>query len=199
MNVFILDCAENKHTKLDIGFVMAYSGSNTYGNWNQFKLVAKQIVGLHNFGVDGIQAGVVTLSDNATLKIKFSAHSTKSAFETALDLLDSGRYWGNSRRILPVLETAITAMFNPNNGMRTESEKVAILITDGPENAQGTEYEKMAKRFKQKDIRLKVVRVGNFPNDPLKLLVSHENDYVSARNFKYLLNEGRGFEVEDIC
>ena len=177
---------------------MAYSHSITDENWNQSESVAKQIVGLHNFGVDGIQAGVVTSSHNATLKIKFSAHSTKSAFETGLDQLDSRGYWGSSG-ILPVLETAITVMFNRNNGMRPESKKVAILLTDGQDNAQGTEYEKMAKRFKQKDIRLKVIVVGNVPKDHLKLLVSHENDYVNVRDFKQLLKEGEGFEVEDIC
>ena len=176
--VFILDCAENKQTKLDIGFVMAYSDNITDENWNQSKSVAKQIVGLHNFGVDGIHAGVVTSSDYATLKIKFSAYSTKSAFETALDQLDSGRNdpWAITIGILPVLETAITTMFNPNNGMRTESKKVAILLTDSPDYRprQGTEYEKLAKRFRQKDIRLIVVGVGEkiWIEDPLRLLVT---------------------------
>ena len=153
---------------------------------------------------------MVTFADNAKLKIKFSANSTKSTFETALDQLDAEKYrnlcWKN-RVLLPELETAINAMFNRNNGIRTESKKAAILltiadyktITDSPDYAPDTEYEKLAKRFKQKDIRLKVVGVGQVFEKKLRLLVSHENDYVYARDFKKLLNEGEGFEVDDIC
>ena len=162
------------------------------------KQVAKQIAGLHDFGVDGIQAGVVTFDSDASLGIKLSAHSTKSAFETALDQLEPCEFTCGID-IIAGLEAAISKMFNSTNGMRADSKKVAVLLTDGQDNAQDTEYEKMAKRFQRKDIRLKVVGVGEVSEDHLKLLVSHDNDYVYARDFKQLLKEGEGFEVEDIC
>ena len=175
---------------------MDVSGSITDENWEREKQVAKQIAGLHDFGADGIQAGVVTFDDDASLGIKLSAHSTKSAFETALDQLADTK---GGTDILAGLEAAITKMFNSTNGMRADSKKVAVLLTDGQDSAQDTEYEKMAERFQQKDIRLKVVGVGEVSEDHLKLLVSQDNDYVYASDVRQFLKEGEGFEVEDIC
>jgi len=205
------DCAENNRTKLDIGFVFATSNIANDDVWNLHKMFVKQILRLHNFGVDGIQAGVVIPNDNATLKIKFSAHSTKSAFETALDQLDPLEFFWDDFdqvKLYAGLETTITAMFNPNNGMRADSKKVAILLSDGIKKKYNNKYlydngyVKMAQRLQQSGIRFKVVTFGEYwrsTENPLKLLVSHDNDYVYAYDAKQFFKEGEGFEVDDIC
>ena len=175
---------------------MDVSGSITKSGWEKEKLIAKQIAGLTKFRVDGTQAGVVTFETNAYLTIKLSAHASKAAFESSLDKFN---YVGGGTDILKGLSTALTQVFNPSNGMRADSKKVAVLITDGQDGSPASAYEAMAKRFQQRGIRLKVVGVGNVNEKQLKLLVKEDSDLVHGDAMKQFLESDHGFNVNDIC
>ena len=194
--LYFSECTENNRVKLDIGFVMDVSGSITKDGWEKEKMVAKQIAGLTTFGIDGTQAGVVTFETNAKIGIKLSDHVTKSSFESSLDRL---HYSGGGTDILKGLDTALTQIFNPSNGMRADSKRVTVLITDGQDGSTASQYEAMAKRFEQRGIRLKVIGVGNVNEKQLKLLVKDDSDLVHGDAMKQFLESDHGFNVNDIC
>ena len=175
---------------------MDVSGSISKDDWKKEKMIAKQIAGLTTYGVYGTQAGVVTFDSNAKLGIKISDHTTKSSFENSLEKL---AYTGGGTDILKGLDAALSQIFDPSNGMRADSKKVAVLLTDGRDGSSDSAYEAMAKKFQQRGIRLKVVGVGNVDEKQLQLLVKEDSDYIHGDKMDQFLKSDEGFNVDDIC
>ena len=116
--------------------------------------------------------------------IKFSEHTSFTAFEEAVDALP---YWGGGTRINKALDVAHNEMFQESNGMHSDAHKILVLITDGQQH--GVDYAAYATLFQNSSIRVIVIGVGNVNAAELLDLVAVDSDFHLAENFDVLLSE----------
>ena len=88
-----------------------------------------------NISPHGARAAVTIFSTEADNLIKFSGEQTSSSFEEKVDHLP---YWGSTTRINRGLEVALENMFQEKNGMRPNSTRNLIVMTDGQQASMKT-------------------------------------------------------------
>ena len=143
------------------------------------------------------RGAVVTFSHKSSLEVKFSDNTTKEAFDGAIGNLT---YRSGSSRILEALDYALKHMFKQKNGMRKNSEKVAVLITDGKDKpvVNDSKYKEMVAKFNKEKIKVVVIGVGSeVKEEQLRILAPH--DYFPINNFIGLNDMFAGTVVEDVC
>ena len=111
---------------------MDVSGS-VGGHWADEKHFVMDLVRTFDLFPNGAHAAVTTFSSTASLVIKFQDNTTNDDFEAALDTLPSP-VGGTAIGI--ALDVALKEMFQEANGMRLDSPKVAVLITDGKSKSE---------------------------------------------------------------
>ena len=77
-------------------------------------------------------------------------------------------------------------MFNYPNGPRDNTEKVALLITDGQDGNNISTYDEMGEKFKEQDITLIVIAVGDVEEEKLGRLVQSPNYLFPANDWDEL-------------
>ena len=160
---------------------MDISGS-VGGHWADEKRFVMDLVRTFDLFSNGAHAAVTTFDDKASLGIKFQDHTTNDDFESALDaLLFSGGY----TEIGIALGVALNEMFQQVNGMRLDSPKVAVLITDGDSNSE-VDYPRYRKLFRGAHIKLLVVGIGNVNKNGLLELVETPDDLLLVTDFAAL-------------
>ena len=168
----------------DVGFMLDESGSVHPADWlkeEQFiKVIAKEV----EIGDEAGRASVITFNSDSLLKIKFQDHLTYNSFASAVDRLQQRRGGTN---ITTALNKGLYDMFQTRNGMRPESEKIAVLITDGRDNNSISRYQQVAEQYRQRKIKLLVVGIGSVDVNKLKELVQDQKDFFVATNFNELL------------
>ena len=164
-------CADIDH---DVGFVLDNSGSMLEHHWEMEKEFVKKLDRSLRISPTGSHAAVVLFADEAKLAIKFNDYPTVHSFESAIDRitrLDGGT------RIDKGLSVAFDEMFQESNGMRPNSIKTLVLLTDG-ENTPDSPL--MADKFKTlakaRNIRLLVIAAGSANIDNLIKLVERKED-----------------------
>ena len=158
----------------DVGFVLDNSGSMLEHHWEMEKEFVKKLDRSLRISPTGSHAAVVLFADEAKLAIKFNDYPTVHSFESAIDRitrLDGGT------RIDKGLSVAFDEMFQESNGMRPNSIKTLVLLTDG-ENTPDSPL--MADKFKTlakaRNIRLLVIAAGSANIDNLIKLVERKED-----------------------
>ena len=121
---------------------------------------------------NGAHAAVTTFADTASLVIKFSDHKNNDDFQVALDNLPIINSYPKTD-IGIALNVALNEMFQEDNGMRPNSPKVSVLITDGISSR--TDYAGFRNKFRQAQIKLVVVGIGQVNENDLLELVEREN------------------------
>ena len=185
--------------KYDVGFMLDESGSVSHDNWlkeEQFtKIIAKEV----EVGVQGGRASVITFNSDSLLKIRFSDHLNYKSFERAVDSLHQQ---SGGTDIIRALNKGLDEMFQTRNGMRQESEKIAVLITDGSDSNNIHSYRQVAESYRQRKVKLLVVGVGSVDRSKLKELVQDQRDFFVATNFNELLKtfvKGVAENVQGAC
>ena len=185
--------------KYDVGFILDESGSVSHRNWlkeEEFtKVIAKEV----EVARDGGRASVITFNWNAILRIRFNSHLDYNSFASAVDGLHQ-RNGGTN--IIGALNKGLDQMFQTSNGMRPESEKIAVLITDGVDSNSINSYRTVAEKYRQRKIKLLVVGVGPVDRRKLKELVQDQKDFFVAKNFNQLLKtfvKGVAESVQGAC
>ena len=175
------------------------SGSVNWNNWlkeEEFtKVIAKEV----EVGLKGGRAAVITFNSNALLKIKFNSHLNYNSFASAVDRLNQRRGGTN---IITALNKGLNDMFQTKNGMRPDSDKIAVLITDGRDSNSISKYRQVAAQYRQRNIKLLVVGVGSVDRNKLKELVQDQKDFFVATNFNELLKtfvKGVAENVQGAC
>ena len=118
------------------------------------------------------------------MEIKFSEYKTNEEFSSAVDQLT---YHGGATDIYQALRTSLDEMFTSENGMRSHTSKMMVLITDG--ESDDSQFEDIAKEFQDKNIQLVIVGVGNVNEGSLEKLVANKEDLYIATNFDELLED----------
>ena len=179
------------------------SGSVSPNNWQQELEFTKIIADTATIEEKGGRASVITFSTNAHLKIKFNAHTNYNSFSRAVENLKQAR---SATNIPKALNLGLNSMFKTTNGMREKSEKIAVLITDGQDWPRGIstvqQYKDIAKKYRDRKIKLLVIGVGPVEKNKLKQLVEDPNDLYIAANFKNLLKtfvKGVAESVQGAC
>ena len=146
----------------------------------------------------GSHAAVVLFADEAKLAVKFNDYPTVHSFEVALDRITR---LGGGTRIDKGLSLAFDEMFQESNGMRPNSIKTLVLLTDG-ENAPDSPL--MADEFKNlakaRNIRLLVIATGSANIGNLIELVDREEDLIRITDVSELQESAffKGVE-ETLC
>ena len=160
---------------------MDISGS-VGGHWADEKRFVMDLVRTFDLFPNGAHAAVTTFDDTASLGIKFSDHTTTDDFEVALESLP---FTGGYTEIGVALDVALNEMFQKVNGMRLDSPKVAVLITDGKSNSE-VDYAGFQNLFRGAHIKLLVVGIGNVNENDLLELVETPDDLLLVKDFDAL-------------
>lgn len=175
-----------------------------------------------NFTTNGSHGAMMLFSDPATMQsiinccpiigldnsrnlIEFSDQLdtnsyTKVVNDTIQAILDTDYACSHgATMILNALNDSLTKMFQKSNGMREDTEKVAVLITDGrdttdrgdlisPDNPELLQnYTRIAENFKQRKIKIIVIGVGWVNEKTLKILVQSPEHLIKVDTFDNLV------------
>ena len=164
-------CADIAH---DVGFVLDNSGSMKEKHWKAEKEFVKKLDRSLRISPSGSHAAVVIFSDDAKLAVKFNDYPTVHSFESAIDRITR---LGGGTRIDKGLSLAFDEMFQESNGMRPNSIKTLVLLTDGKNNLdsplKADRFKNLAKAL---NIRLLVIAAGSADIENLMKLVDREED-----------------------
>ena len=160
---------------------MDVSGS-VGGHWADEKKFVMDLVRTFDIFPNGAHAAVTTFSTTASLVINFQDHTTTDDFEAALEALPPP---GGYTKIGIALEVALNKMFQEANGMRLDSPKAAVLITDGVSHS-AVDYAGFRNLFRGAHIKLLVVGIGNVNENDLLELVETPDDLLLVTDFAAL-------------
>lgn len=166
-----------KGTKYDVGFVLDVSGSIQPDHWKTEKTFVKKLTKVIKVSPTVGRAAVALFSNKAQLNIKFS-DKTFTEFERAVDGM---KKFGGGTNIGSGLKVALDQMFQISNGMRPDSAKTLILITDGQDHT--TDYPAFATKFRTANIKVIVIGVGAVDTSALSKLVEDQATdlYIAAK------------------
>jgi len=168
----------------------------------------KDLANVANFKREGSHGAFMIFSRNMPPeemdKIKFSEQQDLDNYlETIDSVIDDvnqtacyrGRY--GMTDITNALDVSLARMFQRNSGMREDAEQVAVLITDGrdtntaghviPEGELTPMYVEIAKRFKERKIKIFAIGVGDVSETNLRHLVQSPQHFFHAETFDELV------------
>ena len=93
---------------------------------------------------------------------------------------------GTGTDIISGLNYSLANIFNIASGMRKDTSKVAVLITDGQDYQSNEIYKNMGLEYGERDITLLVLGVGAVDATRLKLLVQSPSFYFPASDWEEL-------------
>ena len=165
---------------LDLCFVVDSSGSINYkgqNNWNIALQFVANVTDAFNIGPNDVQVAFVLFSDVATVEWGLTRYRDKGSLITAIN---SVRYIGETTNLNDALMLTWSRVFAAGRGVRTDSVKAAVILTDGEDNVpiEGTPLTlENATRCRDAGIRLMAVGVSNMIDpDRLRSIVSSPSD-----------------------
>ncbi|XP_067451818.1 scavenger receptor cysteine-rich type 1 protein M130-like [Thunnus thynnus] len=113
--------------KADIGLMVSESGRISPEDHENMKSFLTKIVSYFDIGPDKVQIGLVQNSENPEIEWQLNTHQTKQSLLKAINHLPQRR--GDSSGV--ALGNSLDRLFKPTAGMRADSQRIAVLITDG--------------------------------------------------------------------
>ncbi|XP_049420340.1 scavenger receptor cysteine-rich type 1 protein M130-like [Epinephelus fuscoguttatus] len=114
--------------KADIMLLVDGSGSIGLHSFNFLRSFLARLVSVFNIGPDRVQIGLVQYSEDPKTKWHLNTHQTKySLLMNTYNL----PYKGGGTMTGRALDYILLKNFQSNVGMRADSQKIAVLITDG--------------------------------------------------------------------
>ena len=150
-------------------------------DWGVEQTFVKKLARIINISQSGGRVGVVLFNTYAYTQIKFNTYNTYDQFANGVDRLP---YLGGGTSISWGLKKALSELFVVSAGMRPNSLKEVVLITDGQDS--GSDYDSLARQYRSKNIKIIVIGVGNVDSQSLMRLVSNPKDFYIANNFQQL-------------
>ena len=172
----------NPANTYDVGFVLDVSGSIGSRDWEVEKTFTKKLARVIDISPSGGRAGVVLFNSYAYMRIKFNTHNTYTAFAGGVDRLP---FTGGGTSITWGLKIALSQLFQASAGMRTNSYKEVVLITDGRDWGS-TDYDSIARQYRSRGIKIIIIGVGSVDQRNLRKLVANSKDFYIANNFQQL-------------
>ena len=167
----------------------------------------KDLANIANIKRDGSHGAFMIFSRNMPPeemdKIRFSEQQDLDNYLENIDsVIDdvnqtdcyNGRY--GMTDIIDALDVSLARMFQRSSGMREDAEQVAVLITDGrdtkygrsiPEGQLTPKYIELAQRFKDRNIKIFAIGVGDVSDTNLRRLVQSPQHYFHVETFDELV------------
>ena len=167
----------------------------------------KDLANTANFKRDGSHGAFMIFSRNMPPeemdKIKFSEQQDLDNYlETIDSVIDDVNQTACYRKrygstdIINALDVSLARMFQRSSGMREDAEQVAVLITDGQDTKAGRsipewkltpKYVELAQRFKERNIKIFAIGVGDVSDTNLRRLVQSPQHFFHAETFDELV------------
>ena len=172
---------------------------NCIGNWQcenalenkgieNGKKVIQKIANIANFTTNGSHGAFMTFDGSPRVPdIRFDDIASVDQFNREVEAVAENCTGGTD--IIQALNASISNIFDYPNGVRDNVEKVALIITDGvdTEPKDNDTYDRMGEKFKDQDITLIVIGVGqNINAGQLKRLVQSPSYFFPANNWDQL-------------
>ncbi|XP_067433202.1 collagen alpha-6(VI) chain-like [Thunnus thynnus] len=186
--------AEDKHqstgsqcestAKADIVLLVDGSGSIGSEDYENIKSFLNQTVSNFNIGPDKVQIGLVQYDSTPRTEWHLNTHQTKQSLLEAMAKL---RQPGGGTNTGEALKHILHNNFKPNVGMRADSHKIAILITDGQSS---DDVSLASQHLKDAGIDVYAIGVGNANQAQLRVIASDpiKNHMYMLSDFSSLLN-----------
>ena len=162
------------------------------------KEVIKKITNIANFTTNGSHGAFMTFDDSIPeLIIKFDEIASIDQFNKKVDDVNEDCLGGTD--IIKALNSSLSKLFDYPNGIRDNVEKVALLITDGRDFHGNDSYDEMGEKFKDQDITLIVIAVGDIDEGKLRRLVQSPSYFFPANEWDNLDDALIKFITAAIC
>ena len=162
------------------------------------KEVIKKIANIANFTTNGSHGAFMLFNNTPTEPIiTFDDIASVDQFNKKVDEVNEDCFGGTN--ITRALNHSLSKLFDYPNGMRDNTEKVALLITDGSDRNDNDTYDEMGQKFKEQDITLIVIAVGNIDEGKLRRLVQSPSYVFPANDWDDLDDALIKFITAAIC
>nr|XP_057921467.1 collagen alpha-1(XII) chain isoform X1 [Doryrhamphus excisus] len=166
--------------------VLLVDGSWSIGRIN-FKTIRNfiaRMVSVFDIGPDKVQIGLAQYSGDPKTEWHLNAHSTKASL---LDAIANLPYKGGNTMTGMALSYILQNNFKPNVGMREESRKIGILITDGKSQ---DEIITNSQNLRDSGIELYAIGVKNADENELRSIASDPDaiHMYNVNDFQFLLD-----------
>uniref|UniRef100_A0A673FXZ9 Collagen alpha-1(XII) chain n=1 Tax=Sinocyclocheilus rhinocerous TaxID=307959 RepID=A0A673FXZ9_9TELE len=170
--------------KADI--VLLVDGSWSIGrlNFKTIRTFIGRMVGVFDIGPDKVQIGLAQYSGDPKTEWHLNAHATRESLQEAVANLP---YKGGNTMTGMALNYILQNNFKPNMGMRPDSRKIGVLITDGKSQ---DEIVVNSQRLRNSDIELYAIGVKNADENELRSIASDPDEIhmYNVNDFSFMLD-----------
>ncbi|XP_035764693.1 collagen alpha-1(XIV) chain-like [Neolamprologus brichardi] len=137
--------------KADLVILVDESTSISPQDFINIQLFLKHFVNNFDISLDRVQIGLTLFSDTPRTMWHLNTHQTKQSLLRAIEELEQTGGGTNTGKALTHI---LRNQFKPNVGMRPDSKKIAVMITDGASN---DDIELPSKNLKDSGIEVFVI------------------------------------------
>ncbi|XP_048579526.1 collagen alpha-3(VI) chain [Nematostella vectensis] len=180
---------------VDICFILDASGSVSPIDFKQQKAFVKALAKTFLISPEKTRVAILSFSTIAKLNIKLTDFYDYKALTKAVDKIP---YMGFTTRIDRALLTAATRVFEYRSGMRVNSKRVLVLLTDGQQSrSRSRSRHALPPRhaedmLRRRDVRVFALGIGDAVRKrELRTIVKHPDDLYMVPSFEDLSAIGR--------
>ncbi|XP_034018402.1 collagen alpha-1(XII) chain isoform X2 [Thalassophryne amazonica] len=170
--------------KADI--VLLVDGSWSIGrlNFKTIRTFIRRMVSVFDIGPDRVQIGLAQYSGDPKTEWHLNAHPNKPSLLNAIDNLP---YKGGNTMTGLALNYILQNNFKPNVGMRPDSRKIGVLVTDGKSQ---DDIIVNSQNLRDSGIELYAIGVKNADENELRSIASDPDDIhmYNVNDFQFLLD-----------
>ncbi|KAJ8275020.1 hypothetical protein COCON_G00096450 [Conger conger] len=180
--------------KADIILLVDGSWSIGRQNFQTIRAFIGRMVGVFNIGPNLVQIGLAQYSGDPKTEWHLNAYKTRKEL---LDAVANLPYKGGNTMTGLALNYILQNNFRPNVGLRPDSKKIGVLITDGKSQ---DEIIKNSENLRKEGIELYAVGVKNADENELRSIASDPDDIhmYNVEDFSFLQDIVDGL-TDNLC
>ncbi|KAE8283773.1 Collagen alpha-1(XII) chain Fibrochimerin Precursor [Larimichthys crocea] len=178
----ILFSSDPRCETTDIVMLLDESGSISPADFNTMKSFVAKIVSGFDIGPDKVQIGLTLFSNTVETKWHLNTHRTK---ESLLKAIYDLQQRGGGTETGSALKHVLHNNFRPDVGMRADSRKVLLLITDGESQ---DETRTPSQHLKDTGIQVYTIGVRDADKNELLSIVSNRDALYIVDDFSSLMS-----------
>uniref|UniRef100_A0A8C9RCC6 Collagen alpha-1(XII) chain n=1 Tax=Scleropages formosus TaxID=113540 RepID=A0A8C9RCC6_SCLFO len=173
-------------TTAQADIVLLVDGSWSIGrlNFKTIRAFISRMVGVFDIGPDRVQIGLTQYSGDPKTEWHLNAHRTR---ESLLQAVANLPYKGGNTLTGLALNYILRNNFKPSVGMRPNSRKIGVLITDGKSQDDIVES---SRKLRDQDIELYAIGIKNADENELRTIASDPDEVhmYNVADFSFLLD-----------